>query len=188
MIKFKFNEKKTTQAALLLLIKNDGAMSYMKLIKLLYLIDRDALVRWERPITGDDYFSMKRGPVLSRTLDIINSGDDPENNFYWYTYINPPERYEIRVKDHLPELKELNKREEALIKEVFDKFKDFDQWDMVNICHDILPEWEDVGNSSKPIEINTILRKENISNDDISRIEEEAANINYIKNILQIDE
>src|ERR1022692_1541243 len=43
-------------------------MNYMLLIKLLYLLDRRALSLWGRPVTGDDYFSMKYGPVLSEVL------------------------------------------------------------------------------------------------------------------------
>ena len=35
-------------------------MSYMKLIKLLYLADREALARWGRPITTDQYVSTPR--------------------------------------------------------------------------------------------------------------------------------
>lgn len=33
-----------------------GEMDYRKLMTLLYLADREALLRWGRPITGDDYF------------------------------------------------------------------------------------------------------------------------------------
>ena len=65
----RFNEVKATQAAARLLRNRGGRMSYMKLIKLLYLADREALSRWGRPITTDKYVSMDKGPVLSRVLD-----------------------------------------------------------------------------------------------------------------------
>jgi len=48
-------------------------MKYLGLLKLLYLADRDALKEIERPITGDRYFSLKNGPVLSR----VNASDLP---------------------------------------------------------------------------------------------------------------
>ena len=35
-----------------------GKMSYMKLLKLLYLVDREALLRWGRPVSTDRYVSM----------------------------------------------------------------------------------------------------------------------------------
>ncbi len=58
MVMMRFNERKATQAAAYLLQMRGGTMSYMKLIKLLYLADRAALVRFGRPITTDRYVSM----------------------------------------------------------------------------------------------------------------------------------
>ena len=42
---------------------------YIKLIKLLYLADRAALIETGSPITGDRYVSMKFGPVLSNVFE-----------------------------------------------------------------------------------------------------------------------
>lgn len=67
-MRLRFNDRKATQAAALLLQLRGGKMSYMKLIKLLYLADREALLQWGRPITTDRYVSMNRDPVLSRIL------------------------------------------------------------------------------------------------------------------------
>ena len=98
MIRFKFSEIKATQAAAFLLKANGGKMNYMKLIKLLYLADREALSRWERPITGDSYVSMDNGPVLSKVLDKINSGKNPAGEkSYWHDYISSPENYNIKL-------------------------------------------------------------------------------------------
>jgi uncharacterized phage-associated protein len=187
MIEFTFNEIKTTQAASLFLKNNDGKMSYMKLIKLLYLVDRQALKLWERPLTGDVYFSMKHGPVLSNVLDIINNGGDPEDNSYWYRHITQPKDYNIELKE-LPGTDTLSQRELELINELDEKFKDFDQWEMVEICHDILPEWENIGGSRKLIEIETILDKVDKSEEEIKAVDEEVSNLNYFKDILSIDD
>jgi uncharacterized phage-associated protein len=46
-------------------------MAYIKLIKLLYLADREALLRWGRPITTDRHVSMPKGPVVSQIYDLI---------------------------------------------------------------------------------------------------------------------
>jgi uncharacterized phage-associated protein len=190
MITFKFNEIKTTQAAARFLNnKDDDTMSYMKLIKLLYLADREALSRWERPITGDTYFSMKHGPVLSNVLDIISNGNDPENSSYWYKYISQPNsNYEIKLNE-LPETDTLSQRELELIDELYENFKDFDRWEMVKICHEMLPEWEGVERDTrKLIEINNILNKVDKSDDEIKAIEEEVTNLNHIEKILSIND
>jgi hypothetical protein len=41
-----FDEKKATEVAAFLLKMRGGKMSYLKLIKLLYLADRESLSRW----------------------------------------------------------------------------------------------------------------------------------------------
>jgi uncharacterized phage-associated protein len=64
-MKPRFNEQKATQAAARFLKLANGKMNYLKLIKLLYLLDRESLNRRGRPVTGDQYYSMKLGPVLS---------------------------------------------------------------------------------------------------------------------------
>jgi len=46
-------------------------MPYIKLIKLLYLADRRMIQKRGRAITGDSYYSVKCGPILSETLEAI---------------------------------------------------------------------------------------------------------------------
>src|SRR5258708_7325249 len=70
-----FNKPKTVQLVGKLITLSGGQINKMKLIKLMYLIDREALVRWGEPITGDRMLSIPYGPVLSNTLDLLNFGD-----------------------------------------------------------------------------------------------------------------
>lgn len=189
MIRFQFNEAKTTQATALLLKENGGKMNYMKIIKLLYLADREALSRWARPITGDSYVSMDNGPVLSKVLDKINSGRNPSGiKPYWHKYISSPEGYKIKLLKREPRFDELSKREKELLLSIFEKYKEYDQWQMVKICHDTLPEWRDPEGTSIPIRIEDILREVNKTEKDISLIEEEVANLNYVRAILSTEQ
>jgi hypothetical protein len=96
----RFNQEKATQAAARLLRNRGGKMSYMKLIKLLYLADREALARWGRPITTDNYVPMDKGPVLSHVLDRINEGPGPdEEPGYWTQHITSSGNYEVTLTD-----------------------------------------------------------------------------------------
>lgn len=183
MIEFKFNEAKTTQAAALLLKKNGGKMNYMKLIKLLYLADREALSLWERPLTGDAYFSMNNGPVLSKVLDKINSGKMPHMKSYWHKHISNPESYNVSLKDE-PELDELSKREKGLLTNIYEKYRKYNQWKMVEICHKILPEWKEPAGTSIPIRIEDILKVLNKTAKEIRMIEAEVSSLNYVKAVL----
>src|ERR1022692_3131806 len=94
-MKLLFNEAKATQAATQFLRLRGGRISYIKLIKLLYLADREALIRWGRPITTDCYVSMDVGPVVSRIYDLIRNEPSPNSVKIWSKFISDPEDYEV---------------------------------------------------------------------------------------------
>ncbi|MEK7407016.1 MAG: Panacea domain-containing protein [Acidobacteriota bacterium] len=150
-----FNEAKATQAAGRLLKLRGGRMSHMKLIKLLYLVDREALLRWGRPVTTDRYVSMDQGPVLSTILNLINEGHRPASTGAWTEYISEPQGYEVVLLKAAPS-DELSRAEEDLIAEVFRQHGGKSRWDMVELVH-ALPEWQDPNGSAIPITYADIL-------------------------------
>src|SRR5687768_11865188 len=95
-MRLRYREDKTTQAAARLLRHGGGKLNHMKLIKLLYLADRKALVQWGRPITFDWYVSMPHGPVLSFTLNKINESAEPNRPSYWHQFISERSNHEVR--------------------------------------------------------------------------------------------
>lgn len=66
-----FNEKRTTQAAAFFLFKAGGKLPVLKLMKLLYLAERESYRQYGEPISGDNLVSMPHGPVLSQTLNLM---------------------------------------------------------------------------------------------------------------------
>jgi len=70
-VQFEFDPEKTVAAALYIVSKNLPELTMAKLFKLLYLSDKDHLVRYGRPITGDSYVAMKDGPVPSNLYDLF---------------------------------------------------------------------------------------------------------------------
>src|SRR2546425_12624302 len=92
-IKFKFNERKAVQAAARLIAQSGGEMNYLALMKLLYLIDREALIRFGRPITGDKVVAMKHGPVLSRIYDLVSQKNQGAPESDWHKFIPRPDPY-----------------------------------------------------------------------------------------------
>lgn len=145
-------------------------MSHLKLIKLLYLADRKALITWGRPVTFDWYYSMPHGPVLSFTLDRINADRDPARPSYWHTYISEVVNNEVALLKEAP-VDQLSAAEEQLVDEIFTEHGSKSRWDLVELCHN-LPEWQDPQGSSLPIHIRTILGSEGFSESDIDEIEE----------------
>jgi hypothetical protein len=182
MISFKFNEKKTTQIVALFIKKHGERLNYTKLIKLLYLTDREALSRWERSLTGDSYVSMPKGPVLSRTYDLINYEPDPNGKSYWYEFISKS-IYDVSLaKD--PGIDELSKRELDLIDEIFECYKDKTWGQMIDICHDCCHEWEHPSDTSIPLQIEDILRELKKTEKEIELINEETSNLKYFDFIM----
>ncbi len=138
-VRLQFNERKATQAAAHMLRLCGGRMSYMKLIKLLYLADRAALLRWGRPITTDRYVSMDRGPVLSRVLDLATDGGDPGTPSIWASTITEPSNYEVQLREGAGD-DELSDAEAELLDNVFAEYGKLSRWDLVKLTHQ-LPEW-----------------------------------------------
>lgn len=80
-----FNHKKATQALNYFADRAGGRINKLKALKLVYFADRYHLRKYGRPITNDDYWAMKLGPVPSGTRDIssLNSEylDDREISY-----------------------------------------------------------------------------------------------------------
>lgn len=161
----RFREEKATQAAMRLLKLRGGTMSHLKLIKLLYLLDRAALVRWGRPVTYDSYFAMPHGPVLSFTLDRINEPEVSAGS-YWDRYIAPKRDHEVSLRGGECPRDQLSAAELALIDEIFEEYGHKSRWELRDFTH-TLPEWQDPRGSSRRIDPADILRCEGFSEEEI---------------------
>lgn len=161
-----FRQDRTTQAASRLLRLHGAAMPYLKLIKLLYLADRQALVELGRPISCDLFVSMPHGPVLSRTYDLILG--EPEQDSYWRRYISAPENYQIRLLTDAPN-DQLSPAQEQILDEVFCRFGRMSKWELRDYTHG-LPEYHDPDGSSVPIDLREILLAQGVSADEARAI------------------
>jgi uncharacterized phage-associated protein len=165
-----FRDEKATQTAARFLQRAGGRMNLMKLVKLIYLADRAALVKWGRPITMDLFCSLPHGPIVSNTLNLINEQPDPSFRRYWHQYISERQTNYDVVLDHDPHGDQLSRAEETVIDEVFAKYGHLDQWRLRDFTH-TLPEWRDPGASMLPIRIRDILLPEGYSEKEIGEIE-----------------
>ena len=159
-------------------------MNYLALMKLLYLADREALLRFGKPITGDRVVAMRHGPVLSRVYDLVSQKKQEAPESEWHKFIPRPARYVYTVRfAGLPDTSCLSEVEMALIDETFAKYRDKDEWALVNVTHS-LPEWSDPQGTSKPISFEEILRAAGASREEIEAIADNAAADFYMDSIL----
>lgn len=150
-----FNEAKAAEAAAFLLSRSGGRMNYNKLIKLLYIIDRTALLEWGNPITTDYYLLKATGPVLGQIHDLITEGSPTPSA--WSEYISEPQNgYEVELQRGAP-YSELSAAERGLIDRILGEYGS----NTVSGLNDVtrrFPEWKDPKGTVVLLEYRDILR------------------------------
>src|SRR5262245_17932827 len=72
LMHFCFDPKKAMQAtAALLRMEETRQMPYLRLLKLLYIADRESIRETGRPITGDQAVAMEHGPVPEGVYKLV---------------------------------------------------------------------------------------------------------------------
>lgn len=147
-----FNERKVAQMAAYLLAKDGGCYAHLKLMKLLYLADREALNQFGFQLTGDDIKSLPHGPVLSQTLDLIN-GIVPSQPNGWDAWVSDEKNYEVALKQKFTrsDLDELSDSDIDVLDTVWQQFGHMSKYQIRDYTHDHCPEWIDPNGSSTPI-------------------------------------
>ncbi len=162
-----FDEQKTTEAAGIILRESGGEIGPLRLLKLLYLADRKAWKKWERPINSDVYFSLPEGPILSITFNIIKDEASGRGAF-WKRFIRRANRTTLHLEE-MPPIQRLSPAEIDLLKETVAEHRDKDDWALRDFTH-ALPEYEEPGKSRRPIPLSRLLKELDFAESDISRI------------------
>lgn len=156
-----FDEHKIAQAAAYFLSREGGRMAHLKLMKLLYLADRESIKRYGQPISGDEYYSLPHGPVLSKTLDLA-SGSAESIPGGWETWISDKENHEVALRcDASREaLNDLSNADIDVLSTVWTQFGAMGRYQIRDYTHDKrhIPEWEDPKGSARPIPFERILK------------------------------
>ena len=152
-----FDATKVAHMVAYFLIKEGGKMPYLKIMKLLYLADREKLLRKGFSMSEDTLVSMDQGPVLSNTLDLIKGVKREET---WNSLISEKQDYHIALKKNIEveDLNELNPSDLKILECVWNNFGRMNQWDLVNHTHKACSEWKDPEGSSSPIPFIDIFR------------------------------
>lgn len=169
-MRFRFNEKKATQAAAHLVKRAGGKFNYTHLLKLLFLADREMLKEKGIPITGARMTAMYHGPLLSEPYNLIK-GD--ALSFTWTDHL-VKDGYDVRLIADI-DTDELTPREEAKLDAIYDTYGHWDLFEkLIPWLHENIGEWQDPGKTSKPIEYEASLRAQEVPDDTIARMESRA--------------
>jgi uncharacterized phage-associated protein len=154
-----YNIRKAAQTTAFLAKKEGGAISVLKLAKLLYLADREFMSRYDFPILFDELVSMPHGPVTSMTLNYINGLTEDRDHWDDFVVARAGHMVGIAREDlSIDELDELSDAEIHVLETVWDQFGHMDQWQLRKYTHENCPEWEDPHGSSNPIPYERVLK------------------------------
>jgi len=180
---FRFNIGKATEAACLFLERDGGQMNIMKLVKLMYLLDRLSLDRRNSPVCGGDYLSMRNGPVTSEALDLINAGRlIGESDRRWEQCVSNRTNHEVKL-EKMPVREHLSDADVSLLDEIWAEHGNKDQWQLVDWCHDHCKEWAPAANGRAPIAVEQVGMALGKSPEQIIRLRQEAIELNWLDEI-----
>jgi hypothetical protein len=193
-VDFVFDIDKTVAAAAFLTKRSPGGqISIFLLLKMMYGAERDALAHWHRPITGDSFCSMPKGPVLSRTYNLIkgevlNTNSDMAK---WSRHFAPRENHNVKLIVD-PDFDFLSVREISALKrseiEIAALVKKHGA--IADVLHEQWPEWQEpskFGKRSIPLPIEDVLSEVIEDREEIERIILEIRAVNSAKAALQIN-
>lgn len=175
-----YSSDKILQEIIYLLSLNNKRMNLLKLMKELYLIDRTSIDERDTSVSGDVFYSMPHGPILSQTLNMLY---DLVNN-KWGDYLDTISAKfypDIQIKQEV-DFDRLSPKDKSYIKAVSEKFKNFTPKELENFTH-TLPEWVDPKGSSKKIRYRDVMLALGKSEEEISAAKEEYEKISELSSL-----
>lgn len=164
-----FNPCKAAQVIAFFAMKSGGRIDVLKVVKMVYLADRESLKRSGFPILDDHFVSMPHGPVNSLTYSHLN-GEHDLTACGWSSFLEDKENHKVGIVENvqIDDLDELSDADISILEDIWTKFKDMNKWQIRDWTHDRnnIPEWEDPNGSSKPIPLERILTHLGIENAD----------------------
>lgn len=137
-VSFKFSRQKSLQAVAFLLKQkhNTQTDNYMRLLKLLYIADRESLQETGHPITGDRFIAMEKGPTLSHLLNLARQRAYDSSEWDKYIELNG---YEITLTQD-PGNDKLCRYEVDKLKDIWQRYQGCGEFDVAEITEEF-PEW-----------------------------------------------
>ncbi len=178
---FRFDITKATEVACDLIRREGGVMNIMKMIKLVYALDRLSIQRRRIPVVGGTYFSLPNGPITSELLDLINSGGLwGEDECRWEEFISDRQNHEIGLRGAEIGTDHLAPSELKLISEIYAELGDKDQWQLRDWSHERCEEWTPMARGRDRIPVAKMARAVGLNDEQIQQIEQDAEELNFV--------
>lgn len=153
-----YHSELASQLAAYFLLKEGGSMSALKLMKLMYLADREYLLKYGSLLTGGVYMSFPHGPALSQTLNATLLG--LENN--WNEIIEDIGNYSVGLKNpnlSVIHLDCLSKASRQIMDAVYEKYGHLSASEISYLTQtkEVCPEWQNPHAPYTPIKFSDVL-------------------------------
>jgi uncharacterized phage-associated protein len=164
--------------------KSSRELTDVKLMKLMYFSDKKALLETGFPITDDSYYLMNRGPILSSSLDHLNSYSPEFSSVFEKPEPHQDGSYPVKnltlKTDVSRPLENLAEIEIDILDAIIEKMGHMTTNETVNFAHskENCPEWSYQFGSSKYISIPDLLRFNGVSSEEAQEI---ASEIEYYR-------
>jgi uncharacterized phage-associated protein len=175
-----FDEKKAAQVAAFFLFKaskRNANITILKLMKLMYLAERRSYQIYGEPIIGDALVSMPHGPVLSRTLELIDFGSPQNQAGGWDELIAERSGRDMALRSEglvtsEKDLRELSESDLEILRSIWIEFGKKSAFSLMDYTHDPAncPEWEDPDGSSVPIKLEKLFKVLGFSDEESNAI------------------
>lgn len=176
MTPFRFTLQKKIQAACVVLNGRDP-MDVLRLLKLLYIADREALQERGCPIVGGHTVAMNHGPLHSEIYDLIKGSyfKSPE----WQKFIKGNRQTLSMVA--APGIEQLSTYEIEKLNEVTERYSQMDTWSLSELTH-TFEEWikNFHENNSTPIPTTDLLHAVGLPEDAIEHVLKNANMHSYL--------
>ena len=179
-VNFRFDITKATETACQFLKREGGSINIMKLVKLVYLLDRLSVAKRGVPVVGGAYFSLPNGPITSEFLDLINSGGLwGVKECHWDEFLSARQNHEVALikeasRDHLAD------SEMDLIEAIYQEHGKKNQWELVHWCHEHCDEWTPLEQGRERIAVDRIARAVGKTDEQIERLKEQTEELHFL--------
>ncbi|NOR62343.1 MAG: DUF4065 domain-containing protein [Rhodobacteraceae bacterium] len=153
-----YDPQKAAQTIAYFAMHEGNAINILKVIKLVYLADRESLRRRGHSIQNEVRVSMPHGPVNSTTLDYLNGAY--RNDGGWSNYLQDRANNDVGLADSnmgKESLDSLSNGDLSILDDVWAEFGSLDRFDLADWTHNNIAEWQDPNGSSTPIPLDRIM-------------------------------
>ena len=135
-------ERQAAQMAAAFILRAGRAIGKLRLMKLMYLVERESMRRFVFPIVCDDVFATRHGMALSRTYDLIAGKPNTPTSGEWARHIVQTNRG-LNVKRGVTDqsLGGLSRNDISVIDQVWQAHGDQNEDELVHVVHHELKEW-----------------------------------------------